>query len=348
MSKYLHYQGHVFCFILTFYTSIRILRVALQHNEDKGDIMKILLILIIMFSFTACEFDAKDGDSKKGSPENAGPRKPDSSDDEPTPTPIPEPTPEPPVSNLPTCKKYCERNHFEDLIDDGYSYLSFTNFGHRGVGRCRGHALITQKMSMLAEFIPGTRCNLENENCLAKYKKSIDDITEFKTAKFVGFKNLFDLSRDPRLKRYLRHLVSMTSHRYRAVQGYMATRPYATEQMNMFVELTRRVENYQLPYVGVLGKLTGAHALLIYKKDFMNGRLILCARDPNFKTETTEACENYFYHEEGKVYFKRYSKPADLMSSFKITSDEDQRTIKYKQSLNSRCMSNSLASNLCR
>lgn len=301
--------------------------------------MKTLLILITALSFISCEID---GQSKSPSPNKT----PDDIPNDPTEKPEPVPS-IPPVQQLPTCKKVCNKNHFNDLVDDGYSYLSFTNFGHRGVGRCRGHALLTQKMSILADFSMGSRCDLEKDNCLKKYKASIDKVVAFKSAEFSGFRNLLELSSEPKIQRYLRSLVANTSHRYRAVQGYMEERLYNTEQMNMYAELIRRVKKSQLPYVGVLGQLTGAHALLIYKTEFVNGSTILCARDPNFKTDSIEKCENYFFSKDGKVYFKRFNKPADFMSSFRITSDEDRRTEQYLKSLNEKCMIQSRAEGLC-
>jgi hypothetical protein len=303
--------------------------------------MKALLILIMALGLIACEIDGQSGDSSQ----NKTPE--DIANDTTTDEPNPKPEPVPPVLELPTCKKLCSKNHFSDLIDDGFSYLSFTNFGHRGVGRCRGHALVTQKMSILGQFSGGHRCDLEKQSCLAMYKSGIDKIVNYKTFEFIGFSNLLELSSEPKLQRYLRSIVANTSHRYRAVQGFMANRAYDTEQMNMYSELIRRVTKSQLPYVGVLGQLTGAHALLVYKTQFQSGGTVLCARDPNFKSDTIENCENYFFKDGGKVYFKRHNKPADYMSSFRITSDEDERTRQYHSSLNENCMVKSRAGQLC-
>jgi hypothetical protein len=248
---------------------------------------------------------------------------------------------------LVSCEKYCHKNHFEDLDDDGYSYLAFTNFGYRGVGRCRGHALLTQKMSILASFRESGGCDLQTKECIQIYREGIQKIKKFKYHRFQGFKNLYEFSSHPKIKKLLKAIVAGTSNRYKAGRGFIKNPIYDSKELNTFHELKRRLSLGHLPYVGVLGRLTGAHALVLYADTFQGGQNILCARDPNFKNSRMEDCENYFFEQEANIYFQRLGKKPDKMYRFSLTKDEDIRIKRYMSALTKNCIEVSLESQLC-
>ncbi len=253
-----------------------------------------------------------------------------------------------PASTLPSCANFC-REHATDLFSnrDGYSYLAFPNFGYRGIGRCRGHALVTQKFSLMGNFRAGETCDLSTSQCLNEIKNKISDVLNFKVRSFTNFKNLYELSSHPELKTYLHTIIKRISHKYPATASPVEDDSYATRELDVFYELKRRVELGQLPYVGVFGKLTGSHALLIYDTGFANKRDVLCVRDPNIVLGRSENCDDYVYVEDNKVYYQRHDRDADYMSFFQLTSDEDKRVVRYQASLKEYCLASAATQGLC-
>lgn len=249
---------------------------------------------------------------------------------------------------LTSCSQYCKANgeNFKP-VDTGYNYLSFQNFGYRGIGRCRGHAIVTQKMSQLAYFSIGTDCDLKDELCLNSYKEGIQKIMNFTPYHFKGFHNLYELSQIPELQRYLKGIVAGVSNRYQAGRAIISIDRYEDEKLNTFYELERRVYAGEIPYIGVKGKLTGAHALLVYDTKSIDGRDVLCARDPNIVLGNAENCDSYFYHEQNSIFYKRLDRDADLMYKFSLTSDEDLRSKKYKDANKRYCIAMAKAKRLC-
>ena len=179
-------------------------------------------------------------------------------------------------------------------------------------------------------------------------KAKIDKVLNYQTSKIRGFSDLYDFSRDRRVRAYLWSKVAGTSHRYRATTANMRVRRYAHPHLNVFHELKNRVNDGHLPYVGVVGPQTGAHALLIYGVENRGARTYLCARDPNMVSGSAENCEHKIFVHTGRVYYQRNDRTADLLSFFKLTSDEDQRIRRYEVALKSKCMRVSRAANICK
>lgn len=250
----------------------------------------------------------------------------------------------------PLCEKICEDsprvlNHDRS----GLSYLAFPNFGYRGIGRCRGHAITTQKMSILAKFKKQGGCDLEAQECIDGLIAATKNILKNNIATYIyGFNNLYEFSQVPQIKEFLHHQVKSYGHRYYASAVRIQNQQSEVREVNIFYELLDRVKSNQLPYVGVVGKLTGSHALLIYDHDFVDGREVLCARDPNIVLGYAENCQSYAYIEEDKIYYKRHDRDADLLSKFKLTTDEDKRLVIYQKSLYNQCVGYKSSKNLCR
>ncbi|MAZ48057.1 MAG: hypothetical protein CME65_05820 [Halobacteriovoraceae bacterium] len=312
------------------------------------------ILLLISLSLIGCDQlnnkrDNKD-DNRDGSTVEA-PQNPDNETPNlPTPAPIPEPIPEPtPEPVKPSCEVLCT-NPLKQLPEsNGFDYLSFPNFGYRGIGRCRGHALVMQRFSLLAKFDNSvSACDTSNEFCWLKIKSKIDRILSYQAATINGYSDLFEFSSDKRVRAYLWSIVAGTSHRYRAVDAKISVRRFENPHMNIFFELKKRVELGQLPYVGVVGAQTGSHALIVYSVENSRLRPYLCARDPNIVLGVAENCDHKIYFEDNRIYYQRYDRSPDALSFFRITSDEDQRVLRYKTALKARCMQTSREQRLCK
>lgn len=314
---------------------------------------QLINIFILSLVFTSCEFGNKS--TKKVYEGKLGEARPDN----PT-SPVPRPTPpgevpdvpttpEPPTE-LPLCSEICEKE--SSIISsnlEGFSYLGFANFGYRGIGRCRGHALLTQKMSILAKFESKGGCDLMDADCLSDLYQGIDKILRFETHTFNGFDSLYEFSSNPAVMSYLRQYVQSVSHRYTASGVLIKDGQHNDRRLNVFYELAKRSELGHLPYVGVIGPLTGSHALLITKTEYLDGGKILCVRDPNIVFGYAEDCSNYvFVGDDYKVYYKRYDRNPDLLSKFELTNDEDRRVRIYTNKLHKQCIAKSLAAGECK
>lgn len=250
---------------------------------------------------------------------------------------------------LQACQSFCQqqKNQFY-RAESGYSYLSFPNFGFRGIGRCRGHALVTQRFSLLARYDDSVgSCPLNLQTCLGSIKRGIDSIMQYQSHTFEGFSDLYDLSSVPEISAYLKSYVRGISHRYSAVAAQIEVNEYKNEFMNIFYELKRRVLLNQLPYVGVYGKITGSHALLVYafKQD---KRDLLCVRDPNIVLGSSENCDHKIYHDGIDVFYQRYDRQPDRLSSFSLTSDEDVRVSRFSAVLYDQCLREASARGDCK
>lgn len=313
------------------------------------------LLLLLVLSVMSCQ-DMSDSKNKKRGDHSQPERSPSDSPTtpEPTPVPVPEPTPLPeprpePEPEKPRCESLCKNAMGQRQVSSGFDYLSFPNFGYRGIGRCRGHALVMQRFSMLANF-NDTRpaCDTAVESCWQNIKVKIDKVLDYKVASFNGYSDLFDFSSNKRVRAYLWSKVALTPHRYRAVNAKISVTRFQNPHMNVFFELKKRVEIGQLPYVGVTGPLTGSHALLIYDVVETVNRPYLCARDPNIVLGYAENCEHKIFFEDNKIYYQRYDRTPDALSFFKLTSDEDRRVESYKTALKRSCIQKSRRQNLCK
>ena len=159
---------------------------------------------------------------------------------------------------------------------------------------------------------------------------------------------MYEFSEHPKIAPILRGIVAGTSSRFRAGNGKIENQTYKTPQLNTFYEIKSRVERGEMPYVGVQGLLTGAHAVLAYKVAHVGSHSVLCVKDPNYSSGTAQICEHYFYIVDDEVYFKRADKDSDKMTYFSLTSDEDKRVVKYKAALKAQCLRESKAAKLCK
>jgi hypothetical protein len=315
--------------------------------------VKIVLFLCLTMFFVSCEFDKGSGDDKKVKPNRQQER--DSEEDSPpAPTTVEVPAePKPPVGgppmSLPICEEVCDKK--SSIIKSnirGFSYLGFANFGYRGVGRCRGHALFTQRMSILGKFKSSGGCDVNEPACIQNLLTGIQKIIEFKPHVFNGYRSLYDLSLVPEIQQYIYDHIKFVDHRYNAGPGKVRNRHFTSRALNVFYELEARTNSGQLPYVGVIGRLTGSHALLIYKTEYIGNRDVLCARDPNIVLGYREDCQSYFYIEKGQVYYKRFDRLSDYMQKFELTSDEDRRVKIYTNSLYKQCLQEKRDRNECK
>jgi hypothetical protein len=234
-----------------------------------------------------------------------------------------------------SCEELCKSEKgILNIPDEGFSYLSFTNFGYMGVGRCRGHALLTQKFSLLASYDENDICSKSPKECMDDLKLGIKKIQNFETHTFKSVNNLLEFSSIPDVKMILYSIVRSTSHKYSGGRAYIKNTNHENERISTFHEIKRRLSLNNLPYVGVTGSLTGKHAVLIYKTQSD----VLCARDSNVLLDTSEACENYFYIINSDVYYHRYGREPDLMSKFKLSKDEDKRISEYVRVLGPSCI----------
>lgn len=306
-----------------------------------GSFMNYLLILITFVFITSCDFN----ESKK-------PKDPTIADTN-IPSEVPnqeDPTPEnPPIRELPLCSELCENsNKIIKSNRSGFSYLSFPNFGHRGVGRCRGHALVTQKFSILAKFQKYGGCDLTDSFCLNELKRGVDIVLNYGVYIFKGYESLFELSKEPVISDYLYNKVKLIGHRYSAGPGAIDDPVYDNSNLNVFYELRKRASFGQLPYVGVVGRQTGSHALLVYGVEYHGSMDVLCVRDPNIVLGVKEDCQSFLYVENSQVFYKRLDRSADHLTRFQLTSDEDRRIRRYTLSLHKACIDDSRKQGICR
>lgn len=308
------------------------------------------ILLFVSLSLIGCDQLSNKQDNKNDNREGSTVEAPPSETPSlptpaPTPDPFPEPTPEP---TKPNCEVLCANPLKQVQQSNGFDYLSFPNFGYRGIGRCRGHALVMQRFSLLAKFDNTTSaCDTTNEFCWLKIKSKIDRILSYQASTINGYSDLFEFSSDRRVRAYLWSIVAGTSHRYRAVDAKISVRRFENPHMNIFYELKKRVELGQLPYVGVVGPQTGSHALIVYAVESSSLKPYLCARDPNIVLGVAENCDHKIYFQDNQIYYQRYDRTPDALSFFRITSDEDQRVLRYKTALKTRCMENSREMRLC-
>ena len=75
-------------------------------------------------------------------------------------------------------------------------YLSFANFSFQGIGRCRGHAILTQRLLMLMRFKPSAPanfdCDSEPATCRIKVRALLDQVDNSKVVAVPGFDSLAD------------------------------------------------------------------------------------------------------------------------------------------------------------
>lgn len=254
-----------------------------------------------------------------------------------------------------SCNKKCSDN-FEVLpkTSPRLGFLSFPIPGYLGVGRCRGHAIVTQKFNMLANFNEGEnkeKCGPKNMSsiCMTKYTQAIKDITEKnQVVNIPGFKSLAEFSAHPSIYPVLYRKVISYSSTYSAGFGHVEQASQNRDD-NVFNEIYKRTNNRQLPYIGIKGGGITDHAILITSTKVIDGQRILCASDPNKRSYNPlepDTCQDYIYIKNGNPTYYANGVHRTL-SKFNILADEDFRTDKYVKARRDECIRNREASGEC-
>lgn len=290
---------------------------------------RLLYIVFITFLSVSCNIENTDSDSnsKKARPS------------------VNVPT-DGPVDSRPQVKPEC----FQDYrilkgSKNNWNYLAFKNFGHRGIGKCRGHAIVGQKFSELASFKDNGRCSMSplTDECKAHINKGINSIINFNPYTFNGFANLYDFSSHPYVSEQLKLQVKKVSHKYSAGRANIRNFDANKIKQSIFNEIVLRIKENQQPYIGVKGENLGHHAIVGYALDYFDGHEVICIRDSNIINDTVgEECQNFLYIDEGEVYYKRFNQIDSKLYIFSLTSDEDKRVLNYIKGQYNNCVSSTL------
>jgi hypothetical protein len=216
------------------------------------------------------------------------------------------------------------------------NYLAFENFGSRGIGRCRGHSIVSQSMEMLAKYNPQKKhlCHKLNEpDCYSKIYQIVTDILDGKIKTINGFDSLYTFSQDPIAQRVLRNKVASISHRYAANDSILDSYEHDNQNINIFYDTIRRINLRHRPYLGIQGKTRiGNHALIAYKVEKSTKINRICVRDPNvvIRDSQYENCQNFLYIKLGNIFYHQYNEAPDIELAFiSLQSDEDERVEQY-------------------
>ena len=222
------------------------------------------------------------------------------------------------------------------------NYLSFENFGSRGVGRCRGHAIVSQKMEMLAKFNkykPHPCLGMDDTSCYRAIYDIISDVINGNINTVGGFDSLYEFSQHPYALKILRSKVAAISHRYSATDAPLESYDHATSNLNVYFDVVRRIKRHHRPYVGIQGKYRiGNHAVIAYKTKSNR----ICVRDPNIviRENTYENCQNYFYLKSGQIlYHQTTQSPDEELLTVSLQTDEDERVQEYIEQHFKNCVS---------
>lgn len=214
-------------------------------------------------------------------------------------------------------------------------YLAFPNFGFRGIGRCRGHALLTQKLTLLMRFNPQDTtpldCDTDPVVCRQKIRSLLDQVEKNNPVVVPGFASLAEFSAQPVIRGVLKGRIISYGHKYMA--NRIPLPGDETRSILVYREAMRRVLLHQMPYLGIEGSLVGDHGVLAYATEFKDQKRVLCIRDPNIvPKQGREECDNYMYVDEGRVRYVRFERPEDSVL-LNITDDEDRRVRGYRSTL---------------
>jgi hypothetical protein len=221
-----------------------------------------------------------------------------------------------------------------------WNFLGFENFGFRGIGRCRGHAIISQKFSELASFSPAGECSISSYNfkCQREIDIGINKIINFQTHTFRGFSSLYEFSTNAYVRVKLKNIISGISHRFSAISANIRDYNPSNKQTSIFNEIILRIKENQQPYIGIKGEGIGHHAIIGYSLDYIDGSEVICIRDSNFIQRISgEVCNNYLKLELNKVYYQRNNLPLSKLFIFALTSDEDIRVKRYIKAQYNNC-----------
>lgn len=214
-------------------------------------------------------------------------------------------------------------------------YLAFPNFGYRGVGRCRGHAILSQKLLLLLRFDPSQstlwNCDTDPVACRQDIRAVLNAVEENQVVVVPGFSSLAEFSAHPVVQAILRARIISYGSRYSASR--LPLPGDESRSVLVFKEALRRVKLHQIPYLALNGLEVGNHGVLAYAESEKDGQRVLCVRDPNIvPAQGREECDNYFYQDGENVRYVRYARPEDVVN-VELTDDEDRRTTEYRRTL---------------
>ena len=255
-----------------------------------------------------------------------------------------------------SCDRICKDNY--QALPKNYNpdnYLAFPVPGYLGVGRCRGHAIITQKFSLLAVWNSSDnpeKCGPKNmtRECLSMYRGIIRDILSGEKVREVpGFKSLLQFSAHAAIKDILYQNVIGYSHKFNSGLGFTEPKTSSLAQ-NTFYELIKRTKNNQRPYVGIK-TLTGVdHAILIERTAYLKDEQILCVSDPNqrnYEKFNNQPCVNYIKLRNNQPIYVKNGRESSLIN-LNVFEDEDLRTLNYVKAWKNRCISMGIQNNICK
>lgn len=251
-----------------------------------------------------------------------------------------------PRRELPLCNSYCEDKN--NLISnwDKYDYLSFTNFGFRGIGRCRGHAIITQQLSQLIHFDYSTKCL--GGSCVDDALEKIKMALNFKAVTIKGFESLYELSSKPRIETYLKMRIRSISHKYSA-RGIEVDERYSDRrEINLFYYVKDQVVLGHRPYIAIKGINIGHHALLAYEHSQNHYGEVLCVKDSNYIPINGLECKSFLFIKDEAIYYKRADLEPRMLFIFNVMTDDLIREQKYLKTQRNYCFANAHKNGLCR
>lgn len=244
------------------------------------------------------------------------------------------------------CDKKCSNNY--EVIPkekDPQGYLAFPIPGHLGVGRCRGHAIVTQQFNMLARFNPKSSendCGPKNmtAQCKRYYDQVIERITkDNKVAEIAGFESLAEFSSNPYIYKKLYSKVIGFSHKYYANPAHLEEQD-GSRKNSVFNEIINRVKKNQQPYIGIKGLGVADHAILATDIKKVGRQEIICVSDSNqrsFNPLREDHCENYIQMVGGVPTYKTRRGQTKPLYKFNLYSDEDKRLETYVQAWQEEC-----------
>lgn len=241
---------------------------------------------------------------------------------------------------LPLCQSYCK--DWSPNNDLTYNTLAFANFGYRGIGRCRGHAILTQKLAQLLVFNQNSTCSSPSDQCQQELKTKLRNaINNYQVVDIEGYKNLLDLSDEDDIQPYLKAIVRGTSNWFSSKRAEIVVKEFDHPNKNIFYDIIRRVELKTRPYLGVVGvQKISSHALLAYDYRFHGSSEVICIEDSNIVADPYRGldCENYlFYHEQENAIYYHIRKWNEKLAVVNIYQEDEERDQKYKMAWNQYC-----------
>src|SRR5690606_11903049 len=115
-----------------------------------------------------------------------------------------------------------------------------------GVGRCRGHAVLTQKLLMLMRFNPAVNfdCDTDIYGCKAQVREWLNRVENGESVVVPGFSTLAEFSAHPAIEPVLRGRIISYGSRYSAIR--LPLPGSAPRSINVFNEVKRRVKLHNI------------------------------------------------------------------------------------------------------